>query len=211
MARNCSSLIVARPLPPPEFAEPFNSRFSPAPEVLAWARREILTAGGALHNEDHAHLEYADIGFLWAPGSFTKQGRTVLGQCEEMTFRCGPWQKGRQQQQMADWFGMVPEFLITLDARYCLECTDTEFCALVDHELYHIGQELDDYGSPAFTKQGMPKLGMRGHDVEEFIGVVRRYGASPDVQRLIDAAKGAPEAGKHNIARACGTCLLKAA
>lgn len=25
-----------------------------------------------------------------------------------MTFRCGPWQKGRQQPQMADWFGIVP-------------------------------------------------------------------------------------------------------
>lgn len=186
-------------------------RFAPSPEVLAWARREILTEGGAVHNEDHAHLEYADIAFLWAPGSFAKQGRTVLGQCEEMTFRCGPWQKGRQQQQMADWFGMVPEFLITLDAHYCLTCSDTEFCALVEHELYHIGHQKDDYGQPAFTKEGLPKLGMRAHDVEEFVGVVRRYGAGQDVQRLIDAAKGAPEVGKLNIARACGTCLLKAA
>jgi hypothetical protein len=135
----------------------------------------------------------------------------VLGQCEQMTFRCGPWQKGRQQQQMADWFGMVPEFLITLDARHCLDCSDVDFCALVDHELYHIGQELDDFGSPAFNKFGLPKLTMRGHDVEEFVGVVRRYGPSADVQRMIDAAKGAPEVGKHNIARACGTCLLKAA
>ncbi|MBY0242224.1 MAG: hypothetical protein K2X55_23225, partial [Burkholderiaceae bacterium] len=75
----------------------------------------------------------------------------------------------------------------------------------------HIGHELDDYGAPAFTKDGLPKLGMRGHDVEEFIGVVRRYGASEDVQRMIDAAKGAPEVAKYNIARACGTCLLKAA
>jgi hypothetical protein len=200
-----------RPLPPAMFADPMNCRFAPAPEVLVWARSTILTEGGPLHNEEHAHLEYADIAFLWAPGGFAKQGRTVLGMCEEMTFRCGPWQKGRQQQQMADWFGTVPQFLITLDARYCLQCTDTEFCALVEHELYHAGQEKDEFGQPAFTKDGLPKFAMRSHDVEEFIGVVRRYGASADVQRLIDAAKGAPEAGKHNIARACGTCLLKAA
>lgn len=200
-----------RPLPPAEFTDPMYSRFLPAPEVLKWARAEILTEGGQLHNPDHAHLEYADVQFLWAPGSFQKQGRTVLGQCEEMLFRCGPWQKGRQQQQMADWFDQVPDFLITLDARYCMTCSDLEFCALVEHELMHIGQEQDEFGAPKFTKDGLPKLCMRGHDVEEFVGVVRRYGASEDVQRIIDAAKGAPEVAKINIARACGTCLLKAA
>jgi hypothetical protein len=52
---------------------------------------------------------------------------------------------------------------------------------------------------------------IKGHDVEEFVGVVRRYGPGADVQRLIDAAKAPPEVAKLNIARACGTCLLKAA
>ncbi|TYQ19903.1 UNVERIFIED_ORG: hypothetical protein JN05_01271 [Zoogloea ramigera] len=187
------------------------ARYLPAPEVLRWARAEILTEGGQLHNPDFAHLEYADVQFLWAPGSFNKQGRTVLGQCEEVIFRCGPWQKGRQQQQMVDWFGAVPDYLITLDAEHCLKCSDAEFCSLVEHELYHIGQEFDEFGSPAFTKDGLPKLCMRGHDVEEFVGVVRRYGANKDVQRMIDAARSAPEVSKLNIARACGTCLLKVA
>ncbi|MBV6321916.1 hypothetical protein KVP70_13280 [Duganella sp. HSC-15S17] len=198
-------------MPPESFTDALSARYMPAPEVLKWVRAEILTEGGQLHNPDHEHLEYADIQFLWAPEGFNKQGRTVLGQCEEVTFRCGPWQKGRQQQQMADWFGMVPQFLITLDASYCLTCSDVEFCALVDHELYHAAQELDEFGQPAFNKYGLPKLCMRGHDVEEFIGVVRRYGPGVDVQRLIDAAKGAPEVAKLNIARACGTCLLRAA
>lgn len=175
--------------------------------MLKWARAAILTEGGALHNEDHAHLEYADVQFLWAPGSFQKQGRTVLGQCEEMTFRCGPWQKGRQQQQMADWFGAVPDFLITLDASYCLTCSDAEFCALVEHELMHIGQEHDEFDAPMFTREGLPKLAIRPHDVEEFVGVVRRYGPSADVLRLIEAAKGAPSVAPVFIARACGTCL----
>ncbi|TFW16012.1 hypothetical protein E4L98_24990 [Duganella callida] len=183
-----------------------NIRFVPAPEVLTWARREILTEGGQLFNEDHAHLEYADVQFLWAPGSFAKQGRTVIGQCEEVTFRCGPWQKGRQQQQMSDWFGYVPAYLITLDARYCLECSDAEFCALVEHELMHIGQELDEFGSPKFTKEGLPKLTLRAHDIEEFVGVVARYGATPEVQRLIDAVAAGPTVSSASISRACGTC-----
>ncbi len=192
-------------------ADPLSARFQPAPDVLAWARAEILSDEGSLYNPDHAHLAHCDIQFLWAPGSFNKQGRTVLGQCEEMLFRCGPWQKGRQQQQMADWFRMVPDFLITLDAHYCVRCSDAEFCALVEHELYHIAQEQDAFGAPKFTKDGLPKFCMRAHDVEEFVGVVRRYGPSADVQRLVDAAKTAPEVAKLNIARACGTCLLKVA
>lgn len=213
-SRNSAAPTSSRPLPPPEFTDPLNSRYQPAPEVLQWARTAILTEGGALYNEEHAHLEYCDVQFLWAPGSFAKQGRTVIGQCEEMTFRCGPWQKGRQQQQMADWFGRVPDYLITLDASYCLACSDVEFCSLVEHELYHIGQEKDLFGGPAFTKDGMPKLTIRGHDVEEFVGIVRRYGIGhPDgtLAQLVAAANTTPEVAKINIARACGTCLLKAA
>lgn len=202
---------VLRPSPPAGLFESPYMAFAPAPEVLAWARSTFLTAGESLHNEDHDHLEYADFRFLWASGGFAKQGRTVLGQCEEVTFRAGPWQKGRQEQQMRDWFGSVPDFVITLDAAYSLKCSDEEFCALVEHEIYHIGQTMDEFGAPAFTKDGMPKLGMRAHDVEEFVGVVRRYGASADVQKMIDAAKTTPEVAKLNIARACGTCLLKAA
>jgi hypothetical protein len=200
-----------RPMPPDALFESPYMSFMPAPDVRAWARAMFLAEGAPLHNEDHLHLEDANFEFLWASGGFVKQGRTVLGQCEEVTFRAGPWQKGRQEQQMRDWFGEVPDFVITLDADYGCKCTDAEFCALVEHEMYHIGHLKDDYGQPAFTKDGLPKLGMRGHDVEEFVGVVRRYGASKDVQRLVEATKNAPEVAKLNIARACGTCLLKAA
>lgn len=117
MKKNRFANPGARPIPPECFADPLNHRYLPAPEVLKWARAEILTDGGQLYNEDHAHMEYADVQFLWAPSSFQKQGRTVLGQCEEVTFRGGPWQKGRQQQQMADWFGAVPDYLITFGRR----------------------------------------------------------------------------------------------
>lgn len=166
---------------------------------------------GKLFNEDHAHLQDAPIAFLWAASGFEKQGRLVLGQAEEVTFRCGPWQKGRQEQQMIRWFGFVPTFLITLAADYCAECSDAEFCALVEHELYHLGQAFDKYGEPKFTEDGLPKLKLRGHDVEEFVGVVRRYGASEGVKALVEAASNPPEVAKINIARACGTCLLKSA
>ncbi len=189
----------------------FGIRLTPAPEVWEWLSSEILADTGSIHNEDHAHLIDADVRFMWASSHFEKQGRTVLGQTEQVAFRAGGWQKARMEQQMFDWFGDVPAFIITLAADYCDTCSDTDFCALVEHELYHIAQATDKYGQPAFTEEGSPKLKMRGHDVEEFVGVVRRYGASADVQALVDAANRPAEVGTLNISRACGTCLLKSA
>lgn len=205
-----------RPIPPAQLLEltelsGLGTRLQPAPEVWGWVQREILAEAGSIHNEEHAHLIDANVGVLWASSGFTKQGRVVLGQAEQVMFRAGGWQKARQEQQMRDWFGEEPDYLITLAADYCAECTDAEFCALVEHELYHIAQATDQYGAPKFTQEGLPKLQMRGHDVEEFVGVVRRYGAGEDVQQLIDAASRPPEVAKINIARACGTCLLKSA
>ncbi len=180
---------------------------APAPELQEWIERAILAAGGPLHNPDHAHLVEADLAFLWASTGFQKAGRMVLGQAEQVMFCTDGWQKARQEQQMIEWFGRVPAFLITLAADYCAICSDAEFCALVEHELYHIGHAPDPYGAPAFAKQGRPKLRIVGHDVEEFVGVVARYGPSPDVQRLAAAASSAPAVPRLDIARACGYCL----
>ena len=189
----------------------FGIRLAPAPEVWEWIQTEILADTGCIHNVDHAHLIDADIAVMWASASFEKQGRRVLGQAEQVAFRAGGWQKARMEQQMFDWFGGVPTFIITLAADYCSTCSDTEFCALIEHELYHLAQATDKYGQPAFTQDGAPKLKLQGHDVEEFVGVVRRYGASPEVQAMVDAANKPAEVGKLNISRACGTCLLKSA
>lgn len=198
-------------MPPASLLESPFLILTPAPEIWEWIQREILSDTGSIHNPEHGHLIDASIGVLWASSSFNKKGRSVLGQAEQLMIRAGGWQKARQEQQMRAWFGEEPAFLITLAGDYCTQCTEAEFCALVEHELYHIGHKLDKYGAPAFGDDGMPKLEMRGHDVEEFVGVVRRYGPSHDVQQLIDAASRPPEVAKINISRACGTCLLKSA
>lgn len=203
-----------RPLPTTSFVEEFapHIRLIPAEGVYEWVQEQIISDAGYLHNPDHFHLTDADIAFMWASSAFAKKGRTVLGQCEEVMMRAGGWQKARMEQQMYEWFGHQPDYIITLAADFCLDCSDLEFCALIEHELYHIAQKTDDFGAPAFYREtGKPKLCIRGHDVEEFIGVVRRYGASVEVQELIDAAAERPEVAKLNIARACGTCLMKLA
>lgn len=205
--------MLLRPQPSVEWlarAEVAGGLLAPAPETLEWVERVILAVDGFLHNSDHAHLVDADLAFLWASSGFQKAGRVVLGQAEQVMFRAGGWQKVRQEQQMIEWFGRVPAFLIILAADYCTTCSDAEFCALVEHELYHIGHAPDPYGAPAFGKEGRPKLRIVGHDVEEFVGVVARYGPSADVQRLAAAASSAPAVPRLDVARACGCCLKAA-
>jgi hypothetical protein len=209
-------IAPTRPAPPDSlFGESAWFRpIAPADGVAEWVQQTFLVEGAPLYNEEHEHLFFADIGYLWAAVQNERQMRRVIGQCEEVMIRAGGWQKARQEQQLYEWFGRVPKFLITLDANYARECGDLEWCALVEHELYHVGQRKDEFGAPAFTKDGLPKLGIRGHDVEEFVGIVRRYGvgaAAGDTAKLIEAAKRAPEVGHVAIAQACGTCMLNAA
>ena len=209
-----SEELNSRPYPPADFVEDFAPyiKLMPATGIMQWVTDNILNGEGELHNPDHAHLIDADIAFLWAASAFSKKGRTVLGQAEEVMMRAGGWQKARMEQQLYEWFGHKPDFIITLAGDFCSQCSDLEFCALVEHELYHIAQEVDEFGAPKFYRDsGLPKLCMRGHDVEEFVGVVRRYGASADVQEIIEAASSPAEVAKINIARACGTCLMKLA
>jgi hypothetical protein len=94
------------------------------------------------------------------------------------------------------------------DASYASMCSDAQWCALCEHELSHCGVEHDVYGAPKFKKStGLPAFALRGHDVEEFIGVVRRYGAAAaGVQAMIDAAAQGPMIAAADIDFACGNC-----
>ncbi|GGF24467.1 hypothetical protein GCM10011321_14810 [Youhaiella tibetensis] len=203
-----------RPMPPHETlgnsAEPV---FAPAPELIAWARETFIDEGAPLLNEDHRHLRWANIGALWTNVPNGHAGRRIVGQCEMGLPPTGKWGRARIERQLLDWFGEVPTFLLTFDAEYASSCSDAQFMALVEHELYHAGQERDAFGAPRFSKKtGKPIYGIRGHDVEEFVGVVRRYGASAaHIEELVAAANADPEIARVEIARACGTCQLRAA
>lgn len=185
--------------------------FMPDKSLWQWVIDNLISESSPLHNPDHAHLADANVGFLWTNTENSSKGRQVIGQCEELIFRCGKWQKYRQILQMSEWFGDIPEYLITLDANYCAQCSDTELLALIEHEIYHIGQAVDDFGVPKFNREtGAPSLCIRGHDVEEFIGVVRRYGVGqPDgkLAQLVLAANRKPEITSIDITKACGTCI----
>lgn len=204
---------MSRPLPPAEILEPAGPSFVPSLQLAEWVASTFLDEASNLYNEEHKHLADAEIGFLWTCIPNARGGLAVIGQCELMPPAImGKWAKARAEQQIQEWFGQVPDFVITLDALYCEQASDLQFMALVEHELSHAGQERDEFGAPKFTRDGRPKFGMRQHDVQEFIGVVRRYGAvGCNVQALVDAANQKPTVGHASIAAACGSCAVKLA
>ncbi|EXI35466.1 hypothetical protein KTH76_02195 [Acinetobacter baumannii] len=208
-----------RPFPPQELIDKADEeeaiRLAPAPDLMNWVIANFLTIGGPLHNPDHDHIaelihdNEEFLAFAWASSACMAKKRMVLGQCEKVLFNQGGWKKARQEQQMRDWFGYVPVYLITIDASYCDQATDRDFCALIEHELYHIGVERDEDGDPLISEMtGLPKHYLAGHDVEEFVGVVKRWGADESVKRLIEVAKQAPFVSDVNISKCCGTCLI---
>lgn len=207
---------MKRPYPPEHLIDKDWSEeflFEPAVDIHDWLQETILNPNSKLYNKDHEHLiGHTGIGFLWAESAFEKQGRVVLGQAEIVQFQASGWKKYRQEAQLIRWFGFLPKALITLDANYCSDCSDSSFMALVEHELYHLKQKISPNGGPCYDSQtGNAVLQMRGHDVEEFFGVVERYGGNVDVQRMAQHVNNGPTISKANIAHACGTCLLKLA
>ena len=205
---------LARPQPPHALLDVEGERFLPAPELEAWARSAFIAEDAVLINEDHAHLRQAEIGFLWTNVENSRRGRRIIGQAElgEPQGAMGRWAKARAKAQVRGWFGEVPDFIVTIDALYAVDCEDAEFAALVEHELSHCAQDHDAFGAPKFSRYGLPIWTMRGHDVEEFVGVVRRYGAdAAGVRAMVDAANRGPEISGARIAHLCGTCQRGAA
>lgn len=201
--------VLHRPQPPEHLADGVRwpEAFQPAPELLDWIRQTFLDEAGALFNRDHDHLGQAALGVLWTNVPNQRQMRQVAATAEIPRAQGSIWLKARHDYQLEQWFGAVPDFLITIDAVIADLTPDANFCARIEHELYHCAQAVDEYGSPRFRKDGTPVFGIRGHDVEEFVGVVKRYGAEASgVAALFEAASQSPLIRASRIDAACGTC-----
>lgn len=204
---------IRRPRPPEEILSGLSSKsFLPSPELGEWARATFIESGSPLENTEHAHLQQAEVEFAWTNEPNSRHGRVILAQCELMPpMAMGKWARSRATQQMSDWFGQMPDFLITISAEVGEIMDDVSFCALVEHELYHAAQDTDEFGMPKFSKKtGRPVFAIRGHDVEEFVGVVDRYGmAGEKMRELVEAANRGPSIEASTITAACGNCAKK--
>jgi hypothetical protein len=204
---------VGRPMPPAAVDEVAPDRFEPAPEVIDWIRNTFIKSAAPLFNPDHAHLEFAQLGVLWTNKSYRKQQRWIVGQAEDPKGgSMGAWKKGRGEQQLEEWFGTVPDFVITLYAPKLKTFDDRSFCAVIEHELYHCAQATTDTGAPRFSSiTGEPLFAIKGHDVEQFYGVVARYGLDRETKALLELANNQPALPDQILEAACGTCQRMAA
>lgn len=128
-----------RPRPPELLIEEYVGidYFVPSPELDLWVRRTFLDDSSPLYNEDHIHLTKADVRYMWTNVPNVKGMKRVAGTAEMPFFRGSVWQKHRAILQMQEWFGGIPDFLITFDAGLANTATDLQFCARMEHELYH--------------------------------------------------------------------------
>ncbi|MDX1195385.1 hypothetical protein GOL93_30320, partial [Sinorhizobium medicae] len=111
-----------RPQPPISLFENISSPACiPTENMPQWVKATFLDPSSPLHNEGHAHLAHAEIGFLWTVVENSRKGRRIIGQCEEGRPQgaMGKWARARSEMQVKQWFGFVPDFIITLDAEYC--------------------------------------------------------------------------------------------
>jgi hypothetical protein len=205
----------ARPRPPQDLVEPAEggptdsaASFVAAPELGEWARTCFLEPGGPLENEDHKHLREAHILFLWTNVPKVKDGRERWAEAHLVRPSGDKWVIGRALQQLRDWYGTIPHFVIIVSAPVAVDLDDATFGALVDHELYHCFHQVDrETGEPRMNEFDEYVWAMRGHDVEQFIGVARRWGGrASGVDALLAAAAAPPLLGEAEVALACGTC-----
>ncbi len=211
------SRILARPYPPESLSSVSGmtspDTFVPADELLHWIYAAYVDANGPLYNLEHAHLASARIGLLWTNADNVKSGKRILGQAEMPSKGGGnKWSKARSEQQLREWFGLVPDFLITIDAAHASECSDREFCFLIEHELRHCAQAVDEFGELKFSKDtGEPMFALKSHDIEVFIADAARYGAEAMGEEMVDliiAAARVYSVSDTQIAQACGRKIV---
>lgn len=206
---NTHSKLV-RPRPPASLLRSLRDEIVPAPEVVTWLRAAFVSGNFKTKNPDHSHLQDATLGVLWTNIECRIGGCRVAGFAEMPSVTGNLWKRARHDEQLIQWFGTVPTFLITLDADISDSRDDISFCALVEHELYHCGQRLDEFGCPKFSRStGKPVFGMRSHDVEEFVPIHRRYGiwaCAGQSVAFVEAAKFPPLLGYADLGGVCGTC-----
>lgn len=199
---------------PKKIIETIDQIFLPAPELDVFVKENFLNEESKLYNEDHLHLRQARIAYLWTNVANSRGGKSIVATAETPRPPAigGKWARAKWEYQMERWFGHSSfDFLITMNARYINNSEPIVGFATLDHELYHCGQKLGDYGAKKFSKtSGRPEYILVGHDLEEFVGIWRRYGVEAGAGESIKmaaAAKRKPEIGKADIRALCGTCM----
>lgn len=201
-----------RPHPPEDLLQP-GFKIEPSTELGEWLMNTFVHEDGQLANEDHAHLRTANIAAIWTNVEFEDGLMPVAGMAEIVRVNGKPWPRAERTDHLCLLHGDVPQARIWIYAPFVATLNDSAFCALIEHELYHLAQQKDKEGEPKFDEEGRPVLTTRDHDVSEFLGVIERYGVGavhPNIKKLVEIAKQKPLIAISEIGIACGTCAARA-
>jgi hypothetical protein len=132
--------------------------------------------------EGHAHLQAANIGYVFRDDELTRQGRVIAAECilvERIL------QSEKRYSRIVKWAFLrilrtadLPDFLILIDRNIWAGLDENEKLALIDHELSHAWfATVDGDGvTQKFHSDGSPWWAIRGHDFEDFHDVIKRNG-----------------------------------
>lgn len=203
------------PLPRPTHDQVLERTFWPADGMDEFVRAHFLNPDSPLFIEEHEVLSMARIGYLWATPEARDRGRTIIGTAQLVRPPQKKWGSLRSHHQVLGWFGTI-DFLITLSAAWVVEqATDAEALALLDHELSHCRQAQGEFEDELWHEDGTPVWEIVGHDVEEHVGVVARWGARATRTEALVAAATQPalfaDVDLAGLVGGCGTRAAKAA
>lgn len=147
------------------------------PQEIEFGSAEFLeelgkTEGSLASLADHliaskshiGHLKFMDVRYYWKKKGGTSKGGKTLGKCIKPT--------GLLRQ------ALDTDFVVWLAADNCQGMSKHEVEAVLFHELCHAGR--DDEGNRVIL----------GHDVEDFVAVIREYGlVSPELRAVGKAIK----------------------
>lgn len=133
------------------------------------ASEEVMTVAAELIATVHEHLVQANICYLFRTDEWTKKGRYIYGKAYKVP---------EQWRYLSGY-----DLLMVINRSVWTTLTPEQRTALVDHELCHF-ERIDDAAG------NVKSWTLVDHDVEEFIGVVRRHGLwKVDVQELVKAGQ----------------------
>lgn len=136
--------------------------------------QELKDVGDLVIDECRQGLKSLNICYLFRDEASVSQGKTIAGRCVRVDDRQWPLHKY--------------DVLIEIAQDVWEQAGEKFQKALMDHELGHIGLDLDESGQPKRDDSGRIKVRMLHHDVEEFSDVLARHGAyAQDLRDFLSA------------------------
>lgn len=142
-----------------------------------WLDTEVRDVATRLIEAHHPHLKQLKVAYIMKPEGTVSNGKVTAGMCIRCDDRAFLLHGTDFIMEIAKniWDDAQPKFQE----------------AIVDHELSHMGVKVDEHGVPARDpKTGRIRTYVKHHDMEEFEGVVERYGAyRKDLRSFLDSFK----------------------